>query len=350
MSTSFTKVFVTGAGGWLGRRLVQRLAAGEISSMYDKTQRDIYCHSFAKEDFQKIKEEFKNLKFYSGSLVDKSSSERFLSEANSESLLIHTAGVIHPRKVKDFYDINLKATESLVNDAVRRNVKKIIIISSNSPIGCNVNNSVNNFFDEESPFNPYMNYGKSKMQMELMLQSYIERGIDITILRPPWFYGKGMPQRQIQFYEMIIKGSFPFVGDGTNIRSIVNIDNIIECIFLAAMSSKSRGQTYWVSDDSNLSMKEIVTIISDVFKNEFNISTNENKIHLPNFIGSIAEWLDKFIQMTGNYHQKIHVLSEMNKNIACSNKKAKKELGYEPKISLYEGTMEAYRDYIKNNE
>ena len=55
MSTSFTKVFVTGAGGWLGRRLVQRLAAGEISSMYDKTQRDIYCHSFAKEDFQKLK-------------------------------------------------------------------------------------------------------------------------------------------------------------------------------------------------------------------------------------------------------------------------------------------------------
>ena len=44
-----------------------------------------------------------------------------------------------------------------------------------------------------------MNYGKSKMQMELMLQSYIERGIDITILRPPWFYDEGMPQRQIQF-------------------------------------------------------------------------------------------------------------------------------------------------------
>jgi len=37
------------------------------------------------------------------------------------------------------------------------------------------------------------------------------------------------------------------------------------------------------------------------------------------------------------YHQKIHVLSEMNKTIACSIEKAKKELGYIPMVGLEEG-------------
>ena len=43
------------------------------------------------------------------------------------------------------------------------------------------------------------------------------------------------------------------------------------------------------------------------------------------------------LQSAGLYHQKIHVLSEMNKTIACSVRKAETELGYNPKVSLEEG-------------
>jgi nucleoside-diphosphate-sugar epimerase len=39
----------------------------------------------------------------------------------------------------------------------------------------------------------------------------------------------------------------------------------------------------------------------------------------------------------GLYHQKIHVLSEMNKTIACSIDKARRELGYAPVVELEEG-------------
>jgi nucleoside-diphosphate-sugar epimerase len=43
------------------------------------------------------------------------------------------------------------------------------------------------------------------------------------------------------------------------------------------------------------------------------------------------------LQATGMYQQKIHVLSEMNKTIACTVAKAEKELGYRPVIALEEG-------------
>ena len=43
------------------------------------------------------------------------------------------------------------------------------------------------------------------------------------------------------------------------------------------------------------------------------------------------------LQSVGLYHQKFHVLGEMDKTIACSIAKAAEELGYAPKVALEEG-------------
>ena len=51
----------------------------------------------------------------------------------------------------------------------------------------------------------------------------------------------------------------------------------------------------------------------------------------------MARAIDKSLQTVGMYHQKIHVLSEMNQNIACSVQKAEQELGYRPTVELKEG-------------
>jgi len=50
----------------------------------------------------------------------------------------------------------------------------------------------------------------------------------------------------------------------------------------------------------------------------------------------------------GYYQQKIHVLSEMDKTIACSVEKAREELGYEPKVGLEEGMRRSIKWCIEN--
>jgi len=50
----------------------------------------------------------------------------------------------------------------------------------------------------------------------------------------------------------------------------------------------------------------------------------------------------------GFYHQKIHVLSEMNKTIACSIAKAQRELGYNPTIALEEGMRRSLKWIFEN--
>ena len=46
---------------------------------------------------------------------------------------------------------------------------------------------------------------------------------------------------------------------------------------------------------------------------------------------------DGMIQAFGLYNKEIHVAGEMDKDIACSIKKAQEELGYRPIVELKEG-------------
>ncbi len=70
---------------------------------------------------------------------------------------------------------------------------------------------------------------------------------------------------------------------------------------------------------------------------EFGMKVAHKRLRLPDFAGQVAQAADLVIQTLGFYQQKVHVLSEMNKNIACSIDKARQVLGYEPAIELEEG-------------
>jgi nucleoside-diphosphate-sugar epimerase len=60
-------------------------------------------------------------------------------------------------------------------------------------------------------------------------------------------------------------------------------------------------------------------------------------VRLPSLASEVAWVLDEGLQSLGLYQEKIHVLSEMNKTIACTIAKAERELGYDPRVDLAEG-------------
>jgi len=221
---------------------------------------------------------------------------------------------------------------------VKNKVKKVIVVSSNSPCGTNPNRD--HLFDENSLYNPYLNYGISKMLMEKVVKKYNTKGdIESVIIRPPWFYGPHQPKRQNRFYNMIKNGSVPIVGDGQNKRSMACTLNICQALIKSAIIENSNGKIFWIADKKPYTFHEIISTIREVMVKEFKIKCIDDHIQLPSFISEIAYYFDKTIQWTGFYNQEIHVLSEMNKTIACSVIMAKKEINYNPNIDLYEGTV-----------
>jgi nucleoside-diphosphate-sugar epimerase len=336
MNFQTNQVIVTGALGWLGMSLVQALIRGlpdHEDLKEPQANLRVRCLILPGQDAAPLKGISDRIEVVTGDIRNPADCAR-LCEGVKGSILFHTAGIIHPRNVAEFYQINLNGTSHLLDAAIQAGVKRAVIVSSNSPCGCNPH--PDHLFDELSPYRPYMNYGRSKMRMELAVKQRQER-IETVIIRPPWFYGPNQPPRQTLFFQMIRDGKAPIVGSGRNLRSMSYIDNLCQGLLLAAAAERASGQTYWIADKRPYSMNEIVDTVERLLENEFDQKCAHKRLRLPGLASEVAFVVDATLQSFGIYHQKIHVLSEMNKTIACSIAKAEKELGYRPVVELEEG-------------
>ncbi len=342
-------ILVTGALGWLGIRLVETLVKGLPDfEPLSQPQRNlkIRCLVLPNQDIKKLQQLSEQIEIIEGDLRNPDDCDRFCENAEN-SIVFHTAGIIHPKRVSEFYQINVEGTKNLLNSAIKNNIKRAVIVSSNSPCGCNPH--PDHLFDETSPYHPYMNYGKSKMLMELAIKDYQQqREIETVVIRPPWFYGPQQPQRQTLFFKMIRDGKVPIVGDGNNLRSMAYIDNLCQGLILAAITENAKNQTYWIADQNPYSMNKIIDTIEQLLEQEFNQKCTHKRLKLPSITSEVALIADQTIQAFGFYQQKIHVLSEMNKTIACSIAKAKRELGYNPMMSLEEGMRRSLKWVFEN--
>lgn len=329
-------IFVTGAGGWLGYRMVQALLGsvslgGSVGTVQLKGK--LRCLVQYEEDKNRLLKLSPALDVLVGDIRSDEVRKKFLSGAK-DALIIHIAGIIHPKSVKEFFEINHQATEALLALAISEKASRFLAVSSNSPCGCNPDTQ--HRFDEASPYHPYMNYGLSKKMME---ESVLARKneIEVQLIRAPWFYGPEQPPRQTLFFQMIRDGKMPIVGSGGNVRSMAYVDNLCQGILLALTKDSPPRPLYWIADERAYSMNEIVDTVERLLDGEFQIPCQKKRLRLPGIAGEIATVVDASLQGLGLYHQKIHVLSEMNKNIACSIDKAKSELGYQPTVALEEG-------------
>ena len=340
-------IYVTGANGWLGLNLIKDITESTATPWSDY-KKNINAMILPGSDRKILENINGNVKIFEGNVQDSKSTESFF-ESSKNGIVIHTAGIIHPKKVKEFYSVNLEGTKNVLKCALKNNIKRVVIVSSNSPFS--FNKSHEEPFSEESPYNPYMNYGKSKMMMEEYANHFHKKyGLDITLIRAPWFYGPFQPKRQKRFYEMIKKGSVPIIGSGNNLRSMVYTSNLSQGIMLAALSKIATGKTYWIADKDPYSMNYIISTIEELLINQFSEKCKGTRLRLPNFISDTAVKVDYLIQKLGFYNQEIHVLSEMNKNIFCSIELAQKELLYSPRFSLPEGMKNSLSEVYSKND
>lgn len=349
MNLNTQLVLVTGAAGWLGSRLVESLVRGlpeheELATPAANLR--VRALVLPGQDAAPLKRLSDRIEIVTGDLRNTSDCARFCAEANG-AILFHTAGIIHPKRVREFYEINRDGAANLLDAAIKSGVKRAVVVSSNSPCGCNPH--PDHLFDELSPFHPYMNYGRSKMEMELAVRERADQ-IETVLIRAPWFYGPNQPPRQTLFFRMIRDGQAPIVGTGNNLRSMAYVDNLCQGLVLAAIRECAVGQVYWIADERPYSMNEIVDTIERLLEKEFGHACKHKRMKLPGFASDLAWLADKSLQALGVYHQKIHVLSEMNRTIACSVARAERELGYRPTIALEEGMRRSLRWCAENGQ
>ncbi|MBI1816119.1 MAG: FAD-dependent oxidoreductase [Deltaproteobacteria bacterium] len=341
---------ITGASGWLGMRLVEVLTRGlpGVARFAEPiAQQALRCLVHPNDNATALSNMAETIEVVPVDLTDAGAVRAAFSDA-AGATVIHIAGVIHPtRGVKEFTSVNVDGTRHLLEAAEDAAVRRFVAVSSNSPFGFNPH--TDHLFDEQSPYNPYMGYGRSKVEMEGLVKAAHARGkLETVIIRPPWFYGPHQPPRQTLFFKMIKDGRFPILGDGTQKRSMAYVDNICQGLLLAATVERANGEVYWIADARPYTINEIVDTVQEVLTTNFGIACASRRLKLPALAGEIARLGDGTLQAIGIYNQKLHVLSEMGHTIACSIEKAKRELGYAPAVSLRDGMLRSIEWCLEN--
>ncbi len=337
--TAAANVVVTGASGWLGQNLVRALAA---------ERERVRCLVRGDDDAALLSVIGPSIEPVIGDVRDPSSLDRLFDGIGGGATVFHAAGVIHPEaKVREMFDVNVGGTQLTLDRARRAAVERFVHVSSNSPFGANP--SPWDRFTEDSPFNPYMGYGQSKMEAEQLVQRTFEHGdLQTVIVRPPWFYGPHQPARQAQFLTAIRKGRFPLIGDGAQQRSMVYTGNLVHGMLRAEVAGAAPGRAYWIADAEPYELRAVYATVKDALAAEGLEVTHRSPLRIPKLAARVATTADAFVQGRGRYIQALHVLGELKDTIACDISRARKEIGYDPPTALFEGMRAAIRSALAN--
>ena len=247
------KCFVTGATGFIGSRLVEKLA-GE--------GHEVYCLIRSPEIFTVI-----GGKGIHPVFGDLDNSNALLQGSKGCDVVYHLAAYAKPwsKDKKLPYRINVQGTINLLEASLKNGVKKFIFTSSAAVFGPS---SVNQIIDENIVRNtPFFNdYEATKSMAEKAALEFIERGLPVIILNPTRVFGPGPINESnsitkiIQLYQ---KGLWHIIpGTGSEIGNYVYIDDVIDGHLLAAQTGQS-GERYILGGE-NLTFNQLFQNLSQI--------------------------------------------------------------------------------------
>lgn len=176
-------------------------------------------------------------------------------------VVIHLAARVHQMKdtsadpLSEFRSINTEATKNLAIAAQTAGVKRFVYLSSIKVNG----DGQSEPYTEQSEPRPTDPYGISKWEAECALNDIAtETGLEVVILRPPLVYGAGVRANFLSLMKLVQKGIPLPLGAVNNQRSLVYVGNLVDAIAQCATHPNAAGQTFLISDNTDLSTAELV--------------------------------------------------------------------------------------------
>ncbi len=221
-----SRVLVTGGAGFIGRRVVRALV--ELGA--DVTVADL--HEVHVDGVTSVV----------GDLCDPSAAARAV--APGTDVIIHLAAVTSVLKsIEDpagTYRLNVDATANLLELARTHGTGTFILASTNAVAG-DVGRAV---ITEQVPLRPLTPYGATKAAGEMLLSAYAAAyGMSCPALRFSNVYGPGMKAKD-SFVPRLMRAArdghgVQIYGDGSQVRDLVHVDDIVSGILLAWRSGYS---------------------------------------------------------------------------------------------------------------
>jgi UDP-glucose 4-epimerase len=247
-------ILVTGATGFVGGALINRLAA------------DIGCNNVVASVRRKAVAWPEGVQqVQGGDLLPNTDWSKALKGVE---VVVHCAGRVHVMQddAKDtlqaYCEVNENGTLNLARQAVQAGVRRFVFVSSIKVNGeATLPGQPFTADDLPSPLDPY---GVSKLKAEMGLRELeAQTGMEVVIVRPPLVYGPGVKANFATMMRWISRGVPLPLGDIYNSRSMVAVDNLVDLLVTCLRHPEAAGQTFLVSDGEDVSTTQLLRLTAE---------------------------------------------------------------------------------------
>jgi len=309
---------VTGASGFIGGRLAERLAVEE----------GVRVHAMIRNPKKAERLRKRELEVVQADLLDLLSLRKAIEGCD---LVFHCAALVRETGDRnEFYRTNVKGTENILKVASDAGIKKFIHFSSVAVYGMNPPDGA----DEATPYQICGNlYCDTKTAGEKAVWAgHQKTGLPVVVIRAANVYGPFSNPWTIRPIKLINSGQMILINEGRGLCNYVYIDNLIDATLAATKRDQSVGQVYLISDGIAVTWKEFFGYYAQM----------AGKLR----IRSVPEWLGKAIGLGMEITSKLtgkppkltrEAVRYLTREARFSIEKAKRELGYQPRFTLEEG-------------
>lgn len=300
------KVLVTGAGGFIGSRLCERLV-----------EEGAYVQAFVRYTSRPEpgllkyipKHVFDQIEIIRGDLRDFSAIEQ---AAKGVDTVFHMGALIsipysyvHPVET---VQTNVIGTMNIL-EACRKTGAKLVHTSTSEVYGTALRVPI----DEDHPLQGQSPYSASKIGADKLVESYY-RSFDVPsiTIRPFNTYGPGQSSRAVipTIITQALSGDLVRLGNLEAIRDFTYLDDTVEGFLLAVQAGFWDGETYNLGSGEEISIGEIAELIFRIMGKQPEIQVEPRRLR----------------------PEKSEVL-----RLISDNRKAKAALGWQPKVGMEEG-------------
>ncbi len=324
------KILITGGTGFTGKALVKRL----LDDGHEVTALD-YKEGLKSQELRDW-----GAKVVIGSVTDEAVVNSCI---DGVEVVQHLAAAFRELNVPESHydDVNIGGTRMMLKAAEAAGVRKFIYCST-----CGVHGNVENPpGDETSRIDPADYYQRTKYEAEPLVLEAAARGLDATILRPAAIYGPGDPERFQMIFRKVKQGKFPMFGNGKTLYHPLYIDNLVDALVLAMDAGKGKGEAYLIADEEYVEIEDLVRRAAKALGVEVKIP------HFPILpviiAGHLCEKICKPLKIAPPIFPRR--VDWYRQNRAFNIAKAKRDLGYDPKVGLDEGLKKTADWYLQEN-
>lgn len=255
--------------------------------------------------------------------------------------VFHLAALTRALVPSDYYKVNFLGTKSLVERLLRDGGLKgrFVFLSSLSAQGPAFGSRPCTEEDVPRPVSPY---GKSKLEAETFLKG-ISDELDVLIVRPSIVYGP-RDTYMLEFFRLIKKGFLPLIREDQRL-SLCYVADLVEALVLGLSIKVTSGEVVLISDGEIYPLRYIADMVALILGVKYRVI----KVPL-----TVAKTVALVNELWGRMTKRppafgINKFMEARQEAwICDITKAKAILGFRPRYTLKEGLEGTLNWYLEN--